>query len=754
MKTLIRTTNLLCIALSLLTASTALATDNPGMQAVPTRYPDRVQALGQTQQTLQQAFDRLQSPPLSDIDFVLSDVHFKYKRRFTNFSGDISGRVMGALQSAAPVLNTKAPMAEKLANLFPEYQKPDGHFGTEQNLDEQLKWRDMPILWGNGRLLLAMAQRCMQHDEPKLLNSAKKLGDYIINTRKYYGQEENFEKIGGLYAAGYVTCYFSLIDGLAALYEVTGQQKYLNEARFIAYFSLKDQQFKDHHSHGRLSAYRGMLDLDRLTGQNEFLPYVTAGWQRITEEMMLPTGGLTEKFNRDYPRDEGCTEADWIRVNFLLWRATGETKYLDVAECALRNHLVALQQTNGGFGHFHLPSLQYKDESYPAGGVGNACAEAYWCCSMQGTQLLADATRYGVVADENTLYVNWLSEVRSQFDMNGRQVMVTVEETKPTYWKVNLELTDSMPLRIRLRVPGWAKHITVNDQAMRATDGWVTLKANKSISWNVSFPNQIRRAGPYAATVNQDQPVRLFVGPDLLCLPMMQCPSQLQYSTRVPRIQLMDTELKEGKIQAALLTDSKEQKHLVNLVSMRDRPIGACQYLFDVVDSKTEPVTVSTDKGDTKLVPVEITFAAYARWTLYLNGKKIFERTQQGGESPTIVVPAKPGLNVLSVVAQVAKQQPGIIGFVRHEDQIFATKPKQFSAIPCPENLNDWLTDPHKSADNPAELLDIGPWCTEPWDHQLAEFADTDARWIWPASSHPPTDRKWLLHTTFMIPQP
>jgi len=129
-------------------------------EAVPVEAPQHIEAIGQTRVRLMRAADRLCAPPLDDIRFVLADVSLQMTRRFTNYSGDISGRLLGALNAADPILGRTSPMVARLVAKFPEYQKPDGHFGAKQDLDKLVQIRDMPILWGNGRLLLALAERC------------------------------------------------------------------------------------------------------------------------------------------------------------------------------------------------------------------------------------------------------------------------------------------------------------------------------------------------------------------------------------------------------------------------------------------------------------------------------------------------------------------------------------------------------------------------------------------------------------------
>ena len=42
--------------------------------------------------------------------------------------------------------------------------------------------RDLPILWGNGRLLIGLVEVYEQTGDPKSLEAAKKLGDYFVTT--------------------------------------------------------------------------------------------------------------------------------------------------------------------------------------------------------------------------------------------------------------------------------------------------------------------------------------------------------------------------------------------------------------------------------------------------------------------------------------------------------------------------------------------------------------------------------------------
>ena len=174
---------------------------------------------------------------------------------------------------------------------------------------------------------------------------------------------------------------------------------------------------------------------------------------------MLPTGGVTEQFDREGHRDEGCTEADWVRVNFLLWQATNDTEYLDQAERTLRNHIYATQFTNGGFGHQHWRPLTQGDKAYPGARIMNVGTEAYWCCSMHGTQILADVADWAVLASDNRIVITWLGEVKSTVRVNDQDVTVTTQRIAPGKWSVRLETDEPTVVVLRCRVPKWSPGI-------------------------------------------------------------------------------------------------------------------------------------------------------------------------------------------------------------------------------------------------------------------------------------------------------
>jgi hypothetical protein len=730
--------------------------DTPALKAgLSLQFADIVVPEGATRAALEKAYGRLSLPPLNDFDFVMSDVSFKMARRFTEYSGDISGRMLGALQAAAALLGQASPMADSLAAAFPQYQKPDGHFGAEQDLAAGVKQdRDMPICWGNGRLLLALAERYRLRPDPKLLDVARRIGDYVISTRPYYGKPENFKRVGGVYASGFVTCYPSLIDGLAALAEVSGEVKYADEARFIAHLSLLDRAFEHHHSHGRLTAYRGMLDLDRMSGRAEFTPAIVEDCRKIREGFMLPTGGITETFDRTDIRDEGCTEADWVRVNLFLWRTTADPMYLDMAECVLRNHLLATMFLNGGFGHHQFRVLRDGDNQYPGGGIDPTGADSYWCCSMHGTQVLADVARWGVVELSGMPVVTWISEGQWTFKHDGKEITVRTERRAVTNWKVTVSSPDEMDTAIALHVPGRAKTAIINGRIIEGASDWMSwpCKGTGPVTLDVAFPERIRRAGAYGDKVKEGQPVRLFLGPDLLCLADADVPDGFFAADKVSTIRVSSQPPATDQIPVIVESADGSRRCLTQLTPMCQRPTGGCWYLFNVKQASDEELKKSAPQFKREGIPLEMVFGCDGQWELYLNGRKHASGSAFGGENFMAAGYARRGVNEIAIRARSNKPRPLIIGLIRTAEGMVGTTSTKWSATVCDDSaFKQYLADQTQVTGESVPLKDLGGLGIEPLRYIPGDYLGTAARYIWPDAPNKDAKAWYLVRCQFEI---
>jgi DUF1680 family protein len=404
--------------------------------------------------------------------FILADVSFATNRWFTNYSGDISGRF---LELASVTSQRGDPQPAALPTVLEQitrFQKPDGHFGAEVNWTNAAElhgpaWdsKIMPIFWGNGRLLLGLTASYVRFGDAKLLASARRLGDFYATTAADVfcdPRRADEYRQAAAYAGAFVTCYFEGMEGLVQLYRLTRDRRYLETALRMADFHEAFDTLPVGHAHGSLSQHEALLMLYEETGQAKYLERVVARWEAATTGgYVSPAGGVMEKFVvSGYARDEGCAEADWLRVCLMLWRHTGRVRYLDMAERTVWNEYFANQWPDGGFGHRNLgvdQSGPYAFDSYSE--------EALWCCTFHGPLALNEFKSYLAVAANNALCYNFPVDFVAP---------VTVSNTEWTVRSLSLPPTQAVPVRceVRLtersgrgamrlfvRVPEWAEEI-------------------------------------------------------------------------------------------------------------------------------------------------------------------------------------------------------------------------------------------------------------------------------------------------------
>src|ERR1035438_5219675 len=128
-------------------------------------------------------------PPHFDDAFVLADAVPENTRRFTNFSGDVSGRYIGALAAAAHHTGRSFPELDRIVAKILPLQKPDGHFGAPIS-EHQVTNDDMAMLWGNARMLIGLLEYYALSPRAEVLASARKLGDFLVRQAPRFNAEE------------------------------------------------------------------------------------------------------------------------------------------------------------------------------------------------------------------------------------------------------------------------------------------------------------------------------------------------------------------------------------------------------------------------------------------------------------------------------------------------------------------------------------------------------------------------------------
>ena len=184
-------------------------------------------------------------------------------------------------------------------------------------------------------------------------------------------------------------------------------------------------------------------------------------WKDLVEGgYVMPGGGLLEKGIPGFNRDEGCSQADWLRVNLLFFELTGDAVYLDMAERVLHNQLKFNQCETGGFGHRRV----LYDE-FGVAGYGTYDEEALWCCDFHGAMTLQNLKKYVLMEekDKSFVYIPFLFD----FEAETRELSVRIEEMKAPSghrrWKIEIRVNAEEKRSIAIRIPDWAGLISLYD---------------------------------------------------------------------------------------------------------------------------------------------------------------------------------------------------------------------------------------------------------------------------------------------------
>ncbi|HSD26244.1 MAG TPA: beta-L-arabinofuranosidase domain-containing protein [Vicinamibacteria bacterium] len=403
--------------------------------------------------------------PAYTADFVLADVALDTRRRFWNFSGDLSGRWIEALAALPPAGRSAADLAPLVARLL-SHQRPDGRFGRTDLAftAADTGTEHMALLWGNGRLLVGLMAYWEATHDTAVLAAARRLAAFVLAVREATKAPEVTARVEGQGAFGFI-CFTQLAEGLALLTQATGDASYAAAGREIVPL-LQPRGVQ--HSHGYLTTLRGALLLHEIAGHADMLAFV----ERLYGELVRSTdytidGGVLEYFGWGdptssaslaaakaasgvFPRNEGCGLADFVRLSLQLHRATGRVEYLERAERCLVNGFAHNQFANGDFG-----SRVFFDQGIqPSPSVDRA----WWCCTMHGYRAFRDVINHAVVEKDGTVAVQLFEDL----DFGGTRAALRVRRTPGG---LRCEVTSAFEGVLAFREPSWA------DRAALSRDG-------------------------------------------------------------------------------------------------------------------------------------------------------------------------------------------------------------------------------------------------------------------------------------------
>ncbi len=265
---------------------------------------------------------------------------------------------------------------------------------------------------------------------------------------------------------------------LAKLYLVTGEKKYLDEAKFLldyrgkttivhdysqAHLPVVEQDEAVGHAVRAAYMYAGMADVAALTGDTAYIHAIDRIWDNIVSKKLYITGGIGatasgEAFGRNYQLPnmsaycETCAAIGNVYVNYRLFLLHGESKYYDVLERTLYNGLISGVSLDGG-GFFYPNPLASMGQHQRQPWFGCACCPSNIC------RFIPSLPGYIYAVKDRNVYVNLFLSNQTGLNVGGKKV--ELEQTTEYPWNgdiaIRVKKNSAGKFAMKIRIPGWVR---------------------------------------------------------------------------------------------------------------------------------------------------------------------------------------------------------------------------------------------------------------------------------------------------------
>ena len=392
---------------------------------------------------------------------------------------------------------------DSVISIIAAAQEPDGYLTTcVTNRCTRLsgwwgssRWEKINSheLYNSGHLYEAAVAHYRATGKRTLLDVAIKNADLVCQV---FGPGENQK---------HVPSGHPIIEmALCKLYKVTGEQRYLDMAR---YFVEETGRGTDGHKLSEYSQdhkpilqqdemaghavragylYSGVADVASLTGDTAYFHALTRLWDNLAGRKLYITGGMGsraqgEGFGPDYELPnhtaycETCAAISNVYWNYRMFLATGDAKYMDVLERALYNGVISGVSLSGDKFFYDNP-LESQGEHDRQRWFG--CA----CCPGNITRFMASVSGYTYATQASDIYVNLY--IQGSADLQTESGRVALTQTTDYPWNgtvtIKVDPEQESTFALRLRIPGWLQQHPVASDLYTYTDAPVsyTLKVN------------------------------------------------------------------------------------------------------------------------------------------------------------------------------------------------------------------------------------------------------------------------------------
>lgn len=280
----------------------------------------------------------------------------------------------------------------------------------------------------------------------------------------------------------YVPGHQEIEIGLAKLYRITGDQKYLKLAKHL--LDIRAEVHGEAYAQGHLPVteqteavghavranymYTAMADVAALSGDTAYLDAIGKIWDNVAEKKLSITGGVGashqgEAYGDNYelpnhPYNETCAAIANVYWNHRMFLLHGDAKYMDVLERSLYNGLISGLSLDGTL-FFYPNTLQHDGEAKFNQGVSG---RSPWfdcsCCPSNLSRFVPSVAGYAYATKADNIYVNLYMNSEVSLQTDGGLMTLTQRSNYPWDGDIHMEIQNEKAVEaiLNLRIPGWA----------------------------------------------------------------------------------------------------------------------------------------------------------------------------------------------------------------------------------------------------------------------------------------------------------
>ena len=415
--------------------------------------------------------------------------------KFMGFSFDDTD-VYKTIEGASYILQTYPDKKLKayidsVLNVVGAAQEPDGYLYTARTINPKhphgwsgdKRWEKEEVLshelYNLGHMVDAACAHYQATGSAKFLNIAKRYADCVV------------KEVGPKAGQATVVPGHQIAEmALARLYTLTGEKKYLDEAKYLLdyrgkthikdIYSQSDKPILEQseawgHAVRAGYMYAGIADVAALTQDSDYIKTIDRIWNNIVSKKYYLTGGVGarhagEAFGANYELpnmtayNETCAAISMVYLFERMFLLHGESKYIDCLERTLYNGVISGMSMDGG--RFFYPNPLSSDGKYKFNSDGNTTRQPWFgcaCCPSNLCRFIPSVPGYLFGVKDNNIYVNLFAGNTSTIKVGGKDVVL--EETTEYPWdgdiKITVKKSAAKNANLLVRIPGWVRNQVV-----------------------------------------------------------------------------------------------------------------------------------------------------------------------------------------------------------------------------------------------------------------------------------------------------